>query len=193
MEFFHPYLSFMKRNIENIIKSCIKKDRKAQFRFFEMYSAWGFTICKRYVKDRHKAKEVLQDAFLKIFTKMDTYDNQKGTLKAWMSRIIINCALTTTKKEAFNDSFSEIHNMDGVPAVKENDFFEYSPEMIMRFLHRMPLGYKTVFNLSIMDEYTHKEIAAELGISEITSRSQLRKAKIWLRENITSNTLKTNF
>jgi len=182
----------MKKEIENIIKGCLKKDRKSQFLFFEMFSPWAFTICKRYVYDSYKAKEVLQDSFIRIFSKLDSYDSSKGELKSWMARILINCSLTTTKKEAFNESFISLNNMTLEP-VSEDDFFQFSAEDIMRFLHKMPLGYKTIFNLSVMDEYTHKEIAAQLGISEITSRSQLRKAKIWLQENISKNAIKQNF
>jgi len=182
----------MKQNIENIINSCIKKDRKAQFRFFEMYSPWALTICRRYSRNPSKAKEVLQDAFLKIFKNLNTFDKAKGDIKSWMAKIIINCALTNTKKEAFNDSFIPLQSLGSEP-VLETKFFQYSSEEILKFLQHMPIGYKTIFNLSVMDEYTHKEIAKMLKISEITSRSQLRKAKIWLRENISSNVIKSNF
>jgi len=182
----------MKRELENIIKGCLKKDRKSQFLFFEMFSPWAYTICRRYVYDSNKAKEVLQDAFLRIFSKLDAYDSSKGELKSWMARILINCSLTTTKKEAFNDSFMSLSNMTKEP-ISEDVFFQFTADDIMKFLHEMPLGYKTIFNLSVMDEFTHKEIAAQLGISEITSRSQLRKAKIWLQDNISKNSIKANF
>lgn len=181
----------MKDNIQDIIKDCIKKDRKAQFRFFELYSPWAYTICKRYVYHTDKTKEVLQDSFLRIFNNLQKYDSEVGELKSWMARIIINCALTTTKKEAFNNAFIPLADLQTEP-LTEDTFFEFSPKEIMKFLDHMPIGYKTVFNLSVMDEYSHKEIAQQLNISEITSRSQLRKAKIWLQENISRNSIQIN-
>jgi len=158
----------------NIIQGCIKNDRKAQHQLFELYARWGLTICRRYVN--------IED--------IKKYDAARGELKPWMARIFINCALSTTKKEAFNSSFSPLSEMNFEP-VSEDAFFKFEAEEILKFLKHMPVGYKTVFNMSILDGYSHKEIAQQLNISEITSRSQLRKAKIWIKENISLDALKS--
>lgn len=179
----------MKNQIPNIIQGCIAQDRKAQHQLFQQYARWGLTICRRYVTNEERAQEACNDGFLRIFKKIDTYDATKGELKAWMARVFINCALTTTKKEAFNNSFSSISDLVVEP-VSEEKFFKYEGEDLLKFLKNMPTGYKTVFNLYIMDGYSHKEIGAKLGISEITSRSQLRKAKIWIKENVSLDALK---
>lgn len=182
--------SNMNKDLQNIVDGCLKKDRQAQSQLFRQYGRWALTICRRYVSNEEKAQEAVQDGFLRIFNKIDTYDSEKGELKAWMSRVFVNCALTTTKKEAFNNSFtplSEIH----VEPVSQEKFYSLDAEELLKFLRPMPVGYKTVFNMYVMDGYSHKEIGSHLNISEITSRSQLRKAKIWIRENVALDALKS--
>ncbi len=181
----------MEDQIPNIIQGCIRQERKAQHLLFQQYARWGLTICRRYVNSEEKAQEACNDGFLRIFKKIDTFDATKGELKAWMARIFINCALTSTKKEAFNSSFTSLEDVKHEP-VSEEAFFKFDGEQILRFLKYMPVGYKTVFNMYVMDGYSHKEIGDHLGISEITSRSQLRKAKIWIKENVSLDALKSS-
>jgi len=181
----------MSTQLPNIIQGCIRQERKAQQQLFQQYARWGLTICRRYVNNEEKAQEACNDGFLRIFRKIETFDATKGELKAWMARVFINCALTTTKKETFNNSFSPLADMHIEP-VSEESFFHFDAEEILKFLKHMPVGYKTVFNLYVMDEYSHKEIGQKLNISEITSRSQLRKAKIWIKENVSLDALKSS-
>jgi len=180
----------MKEELQHIIKACIKQDRKAQRELYQQYARWGLTICRRYVISEERAQEACNDAFLRIFKKIDSYDPNKGQFKSWMARVFINCALTTTKKEAFNNSFSSLADL-AIEPVSTQTFNNYNGEDLLKFLKKMPIGYRTVFNLYVMDGYSHKEIGAKLDISEITSRSQLRKAKIWIKENVSLDTLKT--
>jgi len=180
----------MNTNEQKLINGCLKKDRQAQSQLFKKYARWGLTICRRYVCNEEKAQEAVQDGFLRIFNKINTYDSNKGELKAWMARVFVNCALTTTKKEAFNNSFSPLSEVYVEP-VSQEEFFNFDAEELLKFLKHMPLGYKTVFNMYVMDGYSHKEIGSQLKISEITSRSQLRKAKIWIKENVALDALKS--
>lgn len=181
----------MDHKLPNIVQGCIRQERKAQHLLFQQYARWALTICRRYVNNEEKAQEACNDGFLRIFKKIDTYDATRGELKAWMARIFVNCALTTTKKETFNNSFSALADVNMEP-VAEETFFNFDSEEILKFLRHMPTGYKTVFNLYVMDEYSHKEIGQKLNISEITSRSQLRKAKIWIKENVSLDALKSS-
>lgn len=181
----------MNKQLPNIIQGCIRQERKAQHQLFQQYARWGLTICRRYVNNEDKAQEACNDGFLRIFKRIETFDATKGEFKAWMARVFINCALTTTKKETFNNSFSALSEVHVEP-VSEETFFKFDSEEILKFLKHMPIGYKTVFNLFVMDEYSHKEIGAKLNISEITSRSQLRKAKIWIKENVSLDALKSS-
>ena len=181
----------MQDELQHIIEGCLNGDRKAQQALYKKFARWGFTICRRYVAREEKAEEALHDGFLKIFKKIDSYKAEKGELKAWMARIFINCALTVTKREAFNNSFNSLSEVVYEP-VSQDKFFKFDPEEILRFLKKMPIGYKTVFNLYILDDYSHKEIAMKLNISEITSRSQLRKAKLWIKEHVSLDELKSS-
>lgn len=180
----------MQNGIQQIINGCKRGDRKSQSLLFRQFARWGLTICRRYVREEGKAEEALNDGFIRIFKRIDTYDPAKGELKAWMSRIFVNCALTTTKRETFNTSFSSISDMNTDP-VADEVFYDYNPEQLLSFLRNMPLGYRTVFNMAVVEEYSHKEIAKLLNVSEITSRSQLRKAKIWIHNNVCLSTLKS--
>jgi len=180
----------MQNDLQKLIDGCLRKERRAQQELFNRYARWGLTICRRYVNEEEKAQEAMQDGFLKIFTKLDSYDEQRGELKAWMARIFVNCSLTTTKKEAFNNSFSPLTDLHNDP-VSPDRFFKFDGEELLKFLKPMPIGYKTVFNMYVMDGYSHKEIGQHLNISEITSRSQLRKAKIWIKENVSLDALKS--
>ncbi len=161
----------------------MKKDRKCQHLLYAQYAGWASTICRRYVYDTEKAQEAMQDGFLRVLNNIEQFDMEKGSLKQWMARIFINCSLKITKKEAFNNSFSSLDEMDRDP-MDTDKFYNMDAEGVLRFMKGMPTGYKTVFNMSVMDGYSHKEIAKTLNISEITSRSQLFKAKNWLKKNV---------
>lgn len=181
----------MENQTQNIIQGCIANDRKAQHQLFNQYGRWGLTICRRYVNSEERAQEACNDGFMRIFKHIKTFDATKGELKAWMSRIFVNCALTTTKRDAFNNSFTSLADVNTEP-VSEEAFFNFDAEEILKFLKHMPTGYKTVFNMYVMDGYSHKEIGKHLNISEITSRSQLRKAKLWIKENVSLDALKSS-
>jgi len=170
-------------NQVQIIHGCINKDRKCQQKLYAQYAGWAATICRRYVYDKEKAQEAMQDGFLRVLNNIEQFDMEKGSLKQWMARIFINCSLKITKKEAFNNSFSSLDDMDRDP-MDPNEFYSMDAEGILIFLKGMPTGYKTVFNMAVIDGYSHKEIANTLNISEITSRSQLFKAKKWLKKNV---------
>lgn len=169
--------------LNDLILGCKNHERPAQQLLYKQFAGWALTICRRYVYDNERAMEAMQDGFLKVLTNIDAFDSNKGELKQWMARIFINCSLRITKKEAFNNSFSSLDEMDRDP-MSEHNFTSLDGEGILRFLKGMPVGYKTVFNMSVIDGYSHKEIANALNISEITSRSQLFKAKSWLRKNV---------
>ncbi len=178
------------RALQLLIEGCLANDRRAQQKLFQQFAGWALTICRRYINTEEKAKEALNDGFLRVFTKINTYDSNKGSFKAWMARVFINCALTTTKREAFNNSFSPLSEMHVEP-VSQDDFLKMDEEELLKFMKPMPMGYKTVFNMYIMDGYSHKEIGQSLNISEITSRSQLRKAKLWIKDNVSLDQLKS--
>ena len=168
-----------------LVEGCIAGDRAAQFKLFDKYSAWGHAICRRYARDEEMAKEMLQNGFLRILKKIDQYDSSRGELKAWMSRVIVNTSLSYLRLNSSKYTFVELdHASESQLAVE--DFYSFSTDDLLKFIAKMPDGYRTVFNLNVIDGYSHKEIAEKLGINEATSRSQLARAKKWINNTLTN-------
>ncbi|MGC8864339.1 MAG: RNA polymerase sigma factor [Bacteroidales bacterium] len=172
---------------EEIIRGCVAGRRKFQTLLYQKYARSLFAVCLRYSKDTAEAEDLLQESFIKIFSSIKDYRGD-GPLKAWLTRIIINTALTRFRKNQPLVS----HNMDEVPESSNDDsddsiFTQVTPEhcsQIIGFIQELPDGYRQVFNLYIFEGMSHKDISNLLGITEITSRTQLRKARLWLREKI---------
>lgn len=166
----------------NIVKGCLKDDRASQNALYKQYYSYGMSISIRYVDSRDEAAAVLNDAFYKIFKNFKKYDTSKS-FKPWLSRIIVNTAITYIKKKKKSefvniDSIAEVS--DTVEEVKSN----VSYADILKLIQGLSTAYKTVFNLYVIDGYKHEEIAEQLGISIGTSKSNLSRAKQHLREKL---------
>ena len=179
------------RNIQNsklklvdLLRGCKQKDQYFQKLLFERYASRVFTTCRRYSTVSYPAKDILQDTFLKAFEKIHQFDESKGKFESWLSRIAINLALNAIrdKKMTFVELDFEISQ-----SAEKSDFMpDLSEEKILALINKLPLGYKTVFNLFVIDGFSHQKIAQELNISISTSKSQLFKAKRILRQQILS-------
>lgn len=165
---------------QELIEKCKRNDRLAQKTLYERYSSKMFGLCKRYVKTSENAEEVLIEGFCKVFQKLDSYTGM-GSFEGWIRRIIINESLMFIRK---NYRFQEHSDVTELPIdsgeVPIDD--KLAAGEIMQLLDQLPLGYRTVFNLYVIEGYKHREIADELGISVNTSKSQLILAKQRLRE-----------
>ncbi|WP_455498356.1 RNA polymerase sigma factor [Coprobacter sp.] len=174
-------------NEEELVELCKQKDRYAQKRLYELYAGVLFVLCIRYSGDRETAKDILHDGFLRVFTSLDRFNYRgDGSLKAWLSRIMVNTALEYIRK---NGEISRILTLDEVPDIvdseEEYDNLEKIPqEILMKFVSELPTGYRTVFNLYTFEEKSHKEIAALLNINEKSSSSQLSRARAILAKHI---------
>lgn len=181
---------------KEIIRQCKKGDEKAQGYIFEKYSSVIFGICLRFMKNKAKAEDVLQDTFVTVFTKIKQYKG-KGSFEGWMKRIAINTALMqlrVDKKETISNEIDNvIHfnekendekelNIDNPRSVIENA--KLSQTDILNAVSELPDGFRTVFNLYVIDGYKHKEIAKELNISLGTSKSQLMRARNKLEKTL---------
>jgi len=177
-------LSLNKHTENEIIALCIKGDRNACRQLFTMYSGKMMALCYRFSRDRSEAEDMLQEGFVRIFDKLNLFSGQ-GSLESWMRRVMINNALKYKQKHVTKYNYSEIENFhiyDPNPSIID----ELSKEEIIRLVQSMPAGYKTVFNLYVIEGYSHKEIANMLEIGESTSRSQLVKARTLLKEKLTN-------
>jgi RNA polymerase sigma-70 factor (ECF subfamily) len=170
-----------------LLNECKQQNPTAQRRLYDQFAMSMFLLCRRYVKSNETAEEVMLNGFLKFFKALNnfTYVNDEATI-GWLRKIMINQCLMELRS---NNSFLQL--ADEVPefTVDEEAISKISAEEIFSLITQLPLGYRTVFNLSVIEELSHKEIAQLLGISEGTSRSQLSKAKQLLQQMLTKNNL----
>ncbi|HMO41057.1 MAG TPA: RNA polymerase sigma factor [Saprospiraceae bacterium] len=164
-----------------LIAACQQDDRRAQQMLYDQYAPLLFGVCKRYVKNREDAEDVLVEAFFKILTHIGKFKGE-GSFEGWMRRITINEALMFLRKQHnFNLTLEINPQLDGDPD-PASPVDELAAQDILNLLDGLPTGYRTVFNLYAIEGFKHREIAEMLGISINTSKSQLILAKKRLQE-----------
>ena len=175
-----------KEHLKELISGCIKNDRRAQEELFKLFYGKMLGVCMRYSRDRDTAEEILQEGFIKIFDKLEAFD-YKGSFEGWMRRIVSNTAIDNIRKSkknpllTDNDEDFKLGGSDPMVENEELQFVGLKAEIAIEAIQNLSPAYRAVFNLYVMEEYTHKEIAEILGISEGTSKSNLSKAKMNLQ------------
>ena len=164
-----------------LIQACKNGDQKAQKALYEKYAPRLFGLARRYVKDQYEAEDILVQGMFKILTMLNKFEG-KGSFEGWMKRIIVNEALMHLRKNKNFRMMVEISKVQISTKVTVED--ELAKEEIMTVLNQLPIGYRTVFNLYVVEGYKHREIAEMLEISINTSKSQLILAKKRMREMI---------
>lgn len=167
-------------SLKKLIAQCKKQDRKAQEELYQTYSGKLFTLCLKYSTDYEQARDNLQDGFIKIFQNISQYKGS-GSFEGWMTRIMINTAIKKYESKSFNLTIYEEQLED--PEVEIDDSI-VSTDFLLRIIRELPERYRLVFNLYSMDGFTHKEIAKMLNITEGTSKSNLARARLKLKEQI---------
>jgi len=165
-----------------LVEKCIKGDQRAQRVLFEKYARKMLGVCLRYSKSTPQAEDVLQEGFIKVFSKLEMYKG--GSLEGWIRKIMVNSSLDKIRKE--KKRLGEI-NIDIVGFKLENNSFileSLEAEDLLKLIASMPLGYKTVFNMFAIEGFSHKEIAQEMDISENTSKSQYSRARAYLQNKM---------
>jgi RNA polymerase sigma-70 factor (ECF subfamily) len=161
--------------------------RGAQKLLYQAYASTMMAVCMRYVQHRDEAEDILQEGFLKVFQNIHSFRNE-GSLEGWIKRIMINHALNHFKKSRrtpFLEDIDYINEREIVSNDEPATFHSPIPhEKLLALIQSLPPGYRIVFNLFAFEEYSHKEIASELNISENTSKTQLLKARRMLRTKI---------
>lgn len=172
--------------IEQILLSCIAGDSKAQKIIYERFAENMFRHCYRYVKNEQDAEDVLVNGFLKVYDNLSKFEYRgERSLQAWVKRIMINESLMFLRKNRkINFVDSEVLVNVGV---RETVNAQMAAEEIYGLVLQLPTGYRTVFNLYVIEGFSHKEIANQLGITENTSKSQLSKGKAMLRRVLEKN------
>jgi len=173
---------------EELIEGCKKGKRWAQSELYNRYSASMLAVSMRYCRNVSEAEDALQEAFIRIFKYVKNFKGRhEGSLSAWIKTIVVNTTLShnrNNKKHHYTEDVDDLHvSADPVPLFDDEvDVSRRKQEAIMKSMQKLPIGYRTVFNLYVVEGYTHKEIAEILGISENTSKSQLSKARKYLKK-----------
>lgn len=168
--------------LNKIIKGCLRNRKSDQYRLYALYSKKMFGVCLRYASSYDEAQDILQEGFVKVFLHLGSY-KAKGSLEGWIKRIFLNTAIEKYRERMYHLSLEET-TAQGV-CIQHNE----GPDMlhvrdILNFVQQLPVQYRLVFNLYAIEGYSHKEIAEALGISESTSRSNLTRARMFLKEKL---------
>jgi RNA polymerase sigma factor (sigma-70 family) len=162
----------------------MRKNTTCQRMLFEQYAGRMMTICIRYSATHAEAEDMLQEAFIRIFAYIGQYKFE-GSFEGWLKRIVINVALRILQKKGIR--FSELNEDIQEQQVADSEVWSNaSEEEILKLISKLPLGYRTVFNMYVLEGYSHSEIASMLEIDIGTSRSQLAKARKALQQKIMS-------
>ncbi len=166
--------------LEQLIENCKKQNTKAQGELYKLFSSKLFTICLKYSRNRVEAEDNLQDAFLTIFKKIEQYKN-KGSFEGWIKRITVNTVLQRYRNEKVFDLVNENSIEDTTVEIEEDSI---SIDYLLEIIQELPDRYRLVFNLYVLDGYSHKDIADMLSINIGTSKSNLARARQILRQTI---------
>lgn len=168
---------------ELLIDGCLVNNRKAQEGLYRHFYSFAMTIALRYSRDEHDAADIMSQAFVKIFKSMHTFDSNKGSLHAWIKRIVVNEGLTHIKTRS---RFSENVEIDTVaePEINNAALGEMGAEEIMELIKKLPPATHAVFVMYVVEGYNHREIAERLNISEGTSKWHLSEARKTLQQQL---------
>ena len=169
-----------------LAERCRQGDNLARKELYEQYAGRMLGVCLRYAGDRETAQDLMHDGFLKLFDSFDKFTwRGEGSLRAWMEPVMVNTVLQYLRK---NDVMSQSAALDDVPETYEEpdaSAVDTIPQkVLMQFISELPAGYRTVFNLFVFEDKSHKEIARLLGINEKSSASQLVRAKAALAAKV---------
>lgn len=167
--------------LQQLLEECRQQSLTAQKWLFDKLSMQMFVVCRRYMRTNETAEEAMMNGFLKVYQQLQKFDYKDNpAFISWAKRIMINECLQMLRKK---NSFLQVEeSLAAEVAVDEEALERLSANEIFRLITQLPLGYRTVFNLFVIDDLNHKEIAERLGISEGTSKSQLSKAKQLLQQ-----------
>lgn len=164
------------RPLDALIGACLAGEEAARFSLYERFYAYTLTVSLHYCKDRREAEEVVQDTFVKVFRALPAFDRRQA-FRPWLRTIIVRTAINHFRR------LSQPNTVLGMDSLREHPFVEnqalqhLQQEDLYRLLQMLPPAYRLVFNLHVLEGYTHPEIAELLGISIGTSKSNLAKAR----------------
>lgn len=167
---------------EQIREGCSKGERKFQQLLYDLFSAKMFGVCLRYANEYNSAQDLLQDGFVKVYKNIGKFRGE-GSFEGWVRRIFVNTAIEQFRKQVNLYALHE-SEVNYYQHYEENALETLKQEDILKMIQKLSSGYRTVFNLYVIEGYSHKEIADMIGVSEGTSKSQLARARYLLQKMI---------
>lgn len=171
---------------EQLIKACLQEDAASQRELYNRYSSRMLGVCHRYARNPSDAEDILQEAFIRVFSKMGQFKFE-GSFEGWIRRIVVNTAL---KKYTLTRYAVEVTGLESPNGQEKTDdpaaYSQLTQKDLLALINNLPDGYRLIFNLHVIEGYPHEEIAVMLGIQPGTSRSQLVKARNMLQKQITA-------
>ena len=165
----------------DLIKGCIEGDRRMQKQLYDQFSPKMYAVCLRYMGNADDAQDILQEGFIKIFKNLERFRGE-GSFEGWVRRIFVNTAIEHIRKKKLNLSLTEkedtiiFKSVSAIDNINEKD--------LLKIVSDLSPGYRSVFNLYVVEGFSHKEIGELLGINEGTSKSQLARARMILQDKI---------
>lgn len=165
-----------------LIEGCIDNRRDAQYELYNLLSGKMFAVCLRYARNREAAEDLLQEGFVKVFNNIEKFRSE-GSFEGWVRRIIVNTAIEHYRKSTKMYSIINVEEVEmDVPWTDNGDVLQL--EDLTNLINKLSPGYRTIFNMYVVEGYSHKEIGEMLEISEGTSKSQLARARYILMEMV---------
>ncbi len=172
------------KDLSRTIKQCLDNQRSAQKKLYDFLAPQMLSVCLRYTGERMTAEDVLQDGFVTLFTKLDSYKGD-GSFEGWARKIFVNTSLMHLRKKDALKMSDDIKEAETLKATTVSQTQNLAYKELMQLITSLPDGFRTVFNLYVIEGYSHKEIGEMLGISETTSRTQLSRARSCLQKRMT--------
>lgn len=169
--------------LERMVPSLKEGDRRAQRRVFDALAPKMMAVCLRYMGNKDDAEDVLQEGFVTLFTKIDSYSGA-GSFEGWARKIFVNTALMHLRRTDALGLSDDIEEARTLFTEEATPIERIGYKELLKMIAALPPEYRTVFNLYVLEGYSHKDIAEELGCTEATSRSRLQRARLKLQEMI---------
>ncbi len=166
----------------DLIAGCLNGERRMQEELYRRFSPRMYGVCLRYASNSEEAQDILQEGFIKIFKKLDSFRSE-GSFEGWIRRIFVNTAIEHFRRRKYLTPVTEKEE-NTIEGNYTSVLDELAEKDILALVQELSPGYRTVFNMYVVEGYTHKEIADTLGISEGTSKSQLSRAKVILQDMV---------
>ncbi len=174
---------------KELILKVKENDRVAQQQLYRILLPYLNTVCRRYLINPSDINDTLQETFIKIFSKLNQFDATRGQFKTWAVKIAVNCALKYNEK-MYRLPVKELNDEIPIQIADSGVLKKLSDDDLLAFFKTMPQHYFEVFNLHVIDDFSHKEIGNILGIAESLSRKRLSRARHWLASKVDNTTLK---